>query len=71
MAHLAENIQDYIRKTREYLRDVVYELKKVSWPSREETTSKTKVTLVIIFLISIILFLYDLPLARLIRLILG
>jgi preprotein translocase subunit SecE len=71
MAHLAENIQDYIRRTREYLRDVVYELKKVSWPSREETSSKTKITIVIILLVSIILFLYDLPLAKLIRLILG
>lgn len=71
MAGHAEKIQGWIKTSREYFRDVYGELKKVSWPSREETISKTKVTLVVILIFAIIIALFDLPITYLIKFILG
>lgn len=48
-----------------YLSDSVAELKKVSHPTRQETMQATIATLVIIFFVSICLFLLDLLFGRL------
>jgi preprotein translocase subunit SecE len=56
---------------REYLREVVYELRKVVWPSRKETMGTTSVVLVIVALSSVFLGIIDFVLSRIVRLLIG
>jgi len=56
---------------RQYLREVVYELRRVVWPSRKETIGSTSVVLVIVILCGIFLGVVDLILSRLIRVFVG
>ena len=58
-------------RIRQYLREVVYELRKVVWPSRKETIGSTAVVLIIVLLVGAYLGIVDLVLSRLIRLFLG
>jgi preprotein translocase subunit SecE len=55
----------------QFLREVRTELKKVTWPPRKETVASTSVVLVVVFLISIFLFMVDQLLSFLIRQILS
>jgi len=43
----------------EYLQNVVAEMEKVNWPSRDELISSTLITLVATFIISAFIFLTD------------
>ena len=56
---------------REYLREVVYELRKVVWPSRKETIGSTAVVLVIVILCGLFLGFVDLILSRFVRFLIG
>lgn len=56
---------------RQYLREVVYELRKVVWPSRKETIGTTSVVLIIVVISGIFLGVVDLVLSRFIRLLIG
>lgn len=56
---------------RQYLREVVYELRRVVWPSRKETVGSTSVVLVIVILCGVFLGVVDLILSRLIRVFVG
>jgi preprotein translocase subunit SecE len=56
---------------RQYLREVVYELRKVVWPSRKETIGSTSVVLVIVILSGLFLGIVDFLLSRFIRLLIG
>jgi preprotein translocase subunit SecE len=58
----------FMDKARDYLRDVVAELKKVVWPSRKETLGSTAVILAIVGLSGIFLGLVDLVLSKLLHL---
>ena len=58
-------------QTRQYFREVVYELRKVVWPSRKETIGSTAVVLVIVIISGIFLGVVDFILSRLIRLLIG
>lgn len=55
----------------QYLREVVYELRRVVWPSRKETIGSTSVVLVIVILSGVFLGFVDLILSRLMRLFVG
>lgn len=61
----------WVQKSRDYLREVLYELRKVIWPSRKETLGSTAVVLVIVIICGIYLGILDLVLSRLIRMIIG
>jgi preprotein translocase subunit SecE len=61
----------WLQQARSYLREVVYELRKVIWPSRKETVGSTVVVLVIVILSGVYLGIVDLLLSRVIRLIIG
>lgn len=54
-----------------YLREVVYELRKVVWPSRRQTIGSTSVVLVIAILCGLFLGFVDLILSRFVRLLIG
>jgi preprotein translocase subunit SecE len=56
---------------RQYLREVVHELRKVVFPSRKETIGSTSVVLVLVLLASLFLGFVDLVLSRLVRMLIG
>lgn len=55
----------------EYFRQVRAEVKKITWPSRQETTVSTIAVFVMVFFASIILYAADQALAFLVQLVLG
>jgi preprotein translocase subunit SecE len=61
----------WVETARQYLREVVYELRKVVWPSRKETLGSTAVVLVIVGISAVFLGFVDLVLSRLVRLLVG
>lgn len=63
------NKDGYIEKTLQYLREVRAELKKVTWPSRQQTAGSTVVVIVIVMIISVFLGIVDMSLSGLIRLV--
>jgi preprotein translocase subunit SecE len=60
-----------LKKTRGFLTDVRVELKKVSWPSRQDTMSSTGVVLVVVFIISFYLGIIDILLSRMVTSLFG
>jgi preprotein translocase subunit SecE len=66
-----ETSMAWLNTVRNYLREVVVELKKVIWPSRKETLGSTAVVLVIVGLAAAFLGIVDLVLSRLVKLLVG
>ena len=60
----------YIDKGLQFLREVKVELKKVVWPSREQTIGSTVVVLILVMIISVFLGMVDISLSSLIRVVL-
>jgi preprotein translocase subunit SecE len=54
-----------------YFRETIGELRKVSWPTRQEAINLTKIVLVVIFAMSIFLGVLDIIYTQLFALILG
>ncbi|HOQ90057.1 MAG TPA: preprotein translocase subunit SecE [Candidatus Hydrogenedentes bacterium] len=48
-----------IQRIRAFFDDVMVELKKVTWPTRDDLLASTKVTLVLIAILAVLIFLYD------------
>ena len=61
----------WVNTARQYLREVVYELRKVVWPSRKETLGSTAVVLVIVSLSATFLGVIDFFLSRMVRFFIG
>ncbi len=59
-----------INKIKKFFEDVVFEMKKVSWPSTEELKGSTLVVLSLSFMLAAFLFVVDLILSRIIHFIL-
>ncbi|MBZ0265228.1 preprotein translocase subunit SecE [bacterium] len=57
------------RKAIQYLRNVRVEMSKVSWPSREQLTESTVVTLVLSTLVALFIFFIDQIISRVINII--
>ena len=55
----------------QFLREVVQEFKRVTWPSRKQTISTTGVVIVLVILVSVFLGMVDFVLSRLIRLLIS
>ncbi|MBR5552812.1 MAG: preprotein translocase subunit SecE [Clostridia bacterium] len=55
-------------KVKKFFRDYKSEFKKISWPSKEDTTKKTIMVLVAIAIIGVSIFLVDTGLSKLIEL---
>ena len=60
-----------LKRTRSFLTDVRVELKKVTWPSRQDTISSTGVVLVVVFIISFYLGIIDILLSRMVSTLFG
>jgi preprotein translocase subunit SecE len=61
------SIRPKIEITKQFLREVRQELKKVTWPSRKDALSGTAVVLVAVFVIAIFLGIVDSGLSSLVR----
>jgi len=60
-----------LNKTRSFLTDVRVELKKVTWPNRQDTLSSTAVVIVVVFIISFYLGFIDILLSRMVTALFG
>jgi preprotein translocase subunit SecE len=60
-------VREYYDKTKQFLAEVVRELKQTTWPNRKETLATTGVVLVISILIAIYLGLVDYALSHMVR----
>jgi preprotein translocase subunit SecE len=57
-------------KTKQFLREVKVELKKVTWPSRKQTIGSTAVVIALVMIISLFLGVVDFGISNLIRIVL-
>ncbi len=57
----------YIDKSIQFLREVMMELRKVTWPSRKQTTGSTIVMIVLVAIISLFLGMVDFGLTKLMQ----
>ena len=53
-----------LQKIQEFFREVSVELKKVSWPTRQQTMNATVVVIVVSFIVAFFLGIVDVVLAR-------
>jgi preprotein translocase subunit SecE len=60
-----------LSKIKSFFQEVSVELKKVSWPTRQQTVSATMVVIVITIIVSFFLGIVDVILARLVGTIMG
>ena len=65
------NIKGIIEQVAQFFREVKIEIKKISWPMRNETIASTSVVIIIVLIIGIFLGLVDVGLARLVKIILS
>jgi preprotein translocase subunit SecE len=54
------------KESRQFLREVKTEMKKVSWPNRKDTINSTSVVLITVIIIAIFLGIIDLGLSKII-----
>jgi len=54
-----------------YLREVLAELKKTNWPTRNELTKSTLVVIITIFIVAVYLYISDAVASQFMRVILG
>ena len=64
IARFADSIRKYIRET-------VGELRKVSWPTRQEATNLTRIVLIVISVVAVYFFIIDGVLTLLFEILLG
>ncbi len=62
---------NWVERLRQYLREVLSELRKVVWPSRKETIGSTAVVLVLVIIAGFFLGIVDAVLSRLVHLLVG
>jgi len=60
-------VKVYASKTKQFVLEVVSELRKVTWPNRKETLGTTGVVLILVIIVSIYLGLVDYALSHLVR----
>jgi len=64
-------IKSYAQSVRQFLAEVVSELRKVTWPSRKETLGATGVVLILVIILAAYLGLVDYILSHLVRYLIG
>jgi preprotein translocase subunit SecE len=66
-----EKIKEVIEKITQFIKEAKIELKKVTWPTPKQTMASTAVVIILVFILSIILGIFDFVLAKAVKLILG
>ncbi len=64
-------IKAVIDSITQFFREVKVELKKISWPLRNETIASTSIVIIIVLIIGIFLGIVDIGLSRIIKIILS
>jgi preprotein translocase subunit SecE len=62
---------EFIRRIQEFFREVIGEFRKVTWPSRPTIINSTVVVLVVTGILAVFLWVVDMGLARMVRVVLG
>jgi preprotein translocase SecE subunit len=65
------NIKGIIEQVAQFFREVKIEVKKISWPQRNETIASTSIVIIIVLIIGMFLGMVDVGLARLVKIILS
>ena len=60
-----------IQRAVEFFREVKVELKKVTWPTRKQTTGTTVVVIIFVFIVAAFLGLFDFGLSQLVQVVLA
>ncbi len=60
-------VKSYYNSTKQFLSEVVSELKKVTWPNRKETLGATGVVLILVIIIAVYLGIIDYLLSHFVR----
>ncbi len=63
-------VPNFFQKAMEFLREVKVELKKVTWPTRKQTTGTTIVVIIFVFVLAAFLGLFDFGLSKLVQVVL-
>ena len=71
MARAKNAVKNFATGVAKFFRDTKSELKKVVWPSREDTKKNTIVVLVVVILAALILFILDAVFGGLLGLVIG
>ena len=66
-----DKVKLILSQIRQFLEEARAELKKVTWPTRNQTLASTAVVLVVVIVVSMFLGLVDFGLAKLIKVLLG
>ena len=61
---------NFFQKAMDFFREVQVELKKVTWPTRKQTTGTTIVVIIFVFILAAFLGLFDLGLSKLVQVVL-
>jgi len=61
---------DLLRRAQEFIREVVAEFRKVTWPSRQELVNSTVVVITVTVVVAVFLGAVDIMLARIVEAIL-
>ena len=61
---------NFFQRSVEFLKEVKVELKKVTWPTRKQTTGTTIVVIIFVFVVAAFLGLFDLGLSKLVQVVL-
>jgi preprotein translocase subunit SecE len=65
-----DTLKGWIAQAREFLREVLVELKKVTWPMRQETIGSTGVVVVMVIVMAAFFYVVDVLLTAAVRLVL-
>jgi preprotein translocase subunit SecE len=68
---IMDKVKLYAKQALQFLSDAKAELKKVTWPTKQQTLASTAVVMVIVLIMSIYLGIIDFVLAKVVKLILG
>ncbi len=61
---------NFFQKAMEFFREVQVELKKVTWPTKKQTTGTTIVVIIFVFIVAAFLGLFDFGLSKLVQVVL-
>lgn len=67
----AEAAPSFVQRIQNFFEDIINELKKVTWPTREDLMASTKVTLFMLLVMGVVIFFLDRIFAFLVMLILN
>ena len=67
----AEATPGFVQRIQNFFEDIINELKKVTWPTREDLMASTKVTLFMLLVMGVVIFFFDRVFAFAVMLILN